>query len=241
MMLVVQCVLRRTANGETFMKIGIFTAMEKESRSFLKHAEKHFSVGAFTVYQLKLANHDAFLCCPPSVGEIAASAACQMLISNFGVEVVLNFGVVGSLTQSAALLSTMYVGSVVHYEMDLREIDPLPLGRYTCFDDIAVDCDEKLLKKAQLVAPLPIVRCASADKFVGDSQSKKQLNEQFGADICDMESAGVLFCCKFNNVPCLLVKRVSDSLVGASGEYVQNAERAAEGFFDFAGKLAAKL
>lgn len=228
-------------NGETFMKIGIFTAMEKESRSFLQHAEKQFFIGAFTVYQLKLANHDAFLCCPPSVGEIAASAACQMLISHFGVEVVLNFGVVGSLTQSAAVLSTMYVGSVVHYDMDLREIDPVPLGRYTCFDDIAVNCDENLLKKAQLVAPLPIVRCASADKFVGSPQAKMQLNAQFGADICDMESAGVLFCCKFNNVPCLLVKCVSDSLVGESGEYMQNAEEAANGFFVFAEKLAAQL
>lgn len=223
------------------MKIGIFTAMEKESRSFLQHAEKQFSVGTFTVYQLKLANHDAFLCCPPSVGEIAASAACQMLISHFGVEVVLNFGVVGSLTQSAALLSTMYVGSVVHYDMDLREIDPVPLGKYSCFDDIAVNCDENLLKKAQLVSQLPVVRCASADKFVGNAEVKKQLNAQFGADICDMESAGVLFCCKFNNVPCLLVKCVSDSLLGGGGEYMQNAEKAAEGFFDFAGKLVACL
>lgn len=223
------------------MKIGIFTAMKKESRSFLQHAEKQFSVGAFTVYQLKLANHDAFLCCPPNVGEIAASAACQMLISHFGVEVVLNFGVVGSLTQSAAVLSTMYVGSVVHYDMDLSEIDFAPLGKYSCFDDIAVNCDENLLKKAQLVAPLPIVRCASADKFVSSAESKRQLNAQFGAEICDMESAGVLFCCKFNNVPCLLVKCVSDSLMGAYGEYMQNAEKAAEGFFEFAGKLAAKL
>lgn len=223
------------------MKIGIFTAMEKESVSFLKSDTPKMKVGAFDVYTLKLGKHDAYLCCPPTVGEIAAAAACQLLISKFGVDVILNFGVVGALTKDTSLLSTVLVESVVHYDMDTHEIDGWPVGLYGCFDDVFVKCNETLLQKALSVAEMPLVRCASADKFVSTKESKTALNVQFGAEICDMESAGILFACKFNKIPCLLVKCVSDSLCGGNSEYIDNARKAARGFFDFAEKLAFAL
>ncbi len=223
------------------MKIGIFTAMEKEAASFLRGDVKRDKIGAFNVYSFKLGAHDAVLCCPPTVGEIAASAACQLLISQMHADIILNFGVVGALSEQAQLLSAMYVGSVVHYDMDLSQIDGLPVGRYDCFDDIALNCDVALLQKAKQMANLPVVRCASGDCFMSDADKKTALNRNFGAEICDMEAAGVLFTCTFNNIPCLLVKCVSDSLVGGCGEYSQNARRAAENFFQFAQKLSEVL
>jgi len=223
------------------MKIGIFTAMEKEAVSFLKSDTPKTKVGAFDVFTFKLGKHDAFLCCPPTVGEIAAASACQMLISKFGVELILNFGIVGALTKDTALLSTVLVESVVHYDMDTHEIDGWPIGLYGCFGDVAVKCDEVLLQKAISAAKLPLVRCASADKFVSAKENKTALNVKFGAEICDMESAGILFACKFNKIPCLLVKCVSDSLCGGNSEYIDNAQNAARGFFQFAEKLAEVL
>lgn len=220
------------------MKIGIFTAMKKEARSFLQGDVAHCVVGAFNVYTFKLGSHDAVLCCSPSIGEIAASAACQMLISQMHVDVILNFGIVGALSPQVELLSTVYVGSVVHYAMDVSQIDNLPVGRYAFFDDVAVPCDETLLSKALLAQKLPVVRCASADAFVGSTRQKAALSKDFGAQVCDMEAAGILFACKFNNVPCLLVKCVSDSLTDNLGNYEQNALRATKDFFDFAKTLA---
>lgn len=224
------------------MTIGIFTAMEKEARSFLKEgAYSQVSYGNFNIYTFKLAGCDAVLCCPPSVGEIAAAAACQLLITKYNVDLILNFGVVGALTEQSSVLSTVLVRSVVHYDMDTSAIDNLPIGRYGCFDDVVVECDKTLLNKALAVVDLPVVTCASADKFVADHAQKAALNKSFGADICDMESAGILFACKFNNVPCLLVKCVSDSLFGGSGEYVQNSVKAAEGFMALASKICAEM
>lgn len=219
------------------MKIGIFTAMQKEAASFLKGNFEKNTVGSFEIYSFKLGKHDAVLCCPPTVGEIAASAACQLLISHFHVDVVLNFGVVGALTASSAAFKTVLVGSVVHYDMDTSEIDDFPVGRYGCFNDVAVSVDEKLLNAAVKVENLPVVRCASADKFVNAGEAKTALHKNFGAEICDMESAGVLFTCKFNGVPCLLVKCIADTLFGGSGEYAENATRAASGFFNLAEKI----
>ena len=223
------------------MKIGIFTAMEKEATSFLHDGVTKETVGGFSIYQFSLGKHSAVLCCPPSVGEIAASAACQLLITKYGVDCILNFGVVGALTEKTAVQSFVYVSDVVHYDMDTSDVDDYPVGGYGCFDDVAVKCDEKLLAKASKIKNLPVVRCASADKFVGKTESKTALNRDFGAEICDMESAGILFACKFNNIPCLLVKCISDSLAGGYEEYCANVQSACEGFFEFARALADKL
>ncbi len=220
--------------------IGIFTAMEKEAKSFLQNSTCE-KIGMFDIYHITVGGKEAVLCCPPSIGEITAAAACQMMISHFNVECILNFGVVGALTAKSAVESTMYVGSVVHYDMDTSQIDNSPIGHYDCFGGIVNSCDSNLLTKATQIKNLPIVCCASADKFVADSNSKAKLNRDFGAEICDMESAGILWTCKFNNIPCLLVKCVSDSLFGGSGEFVKNAEKAAANFMSFANMLCEKL
>lgn len=217
--------------------------MKKEASSFLRKGAYTETLDAgFDVYRFTLGAHNAVLCCPPSVGEIAASAACQLLISKYAVDVIFNFGVVGALTEQMSLLSTVFVGSVVHYDMDTTQIDEhLTVGRYGCFDEVAVECDKGLLKKAAEVANLPVVRCASADKFVSAPDQKSALCQNFGAEICDMESAGVLFACKFNNIPCLMIKSISDSLFGGSGEFTQNAVKAVEGFWNLATAICAKL
>ena len=223
------------------MKLGIFTAMEKEATSFLNSDAVLEKVGSFAIYHLKLGKHDAVLCCPPSVGEIAASAACQLLITKYNVDCIINFGVVGALTPKASVQSFVYVKDVVHYDKDTSAVDGTPIGSYGCFDDVAVLCDKTLLNKAMKCNPLPTVRCASADKFVNDAADKVALNTNFGAEICDMESAGILFACRFNNVPCLLVKCISDSLMGGYGEYCDNVLVACKGFFAFARQLADSL
>lgn len=223
------------------MKIGIFTAMQKEATSFLQGAYTKTTDGAFEVYSFKLGSVDAVLCCPPSVGEIAAAAACQLLITKYGVDCILNFGVVGALTRDVALTDYVLVGDVVHYDMDTSQIDDWPKAYYAYFDGISIACSEKLLGKAKAITNYPIVRCASADKFVGDATQKSQLNAEYGANICDMESAGILFTCKFNNVPCLMVKCISDSLFGGKEEYKVTVLRATKGFFDLACKIASAL
>ena len=215
--------------------------MEKEAASFIRCGVEKQTVGAFSVYEFPLGKHSAVLCCPPSVGEIAASAACQLLITKYGVDCILNFGVVGALTEKTSVQSFVFVSDVVHYDMDTSAVDDDPIGFYGLFGDVAVKCDEILLKKAQKIKKLPVVRCASADKFVDSVESKAALNRNFGAEICDMESAGILFACKFNQIPCLLVKCISDSLSGGYEEYCDNVHTACQGFFAFARELADKL
>lgn len=230
------CAMVRCLASGVVMTIGIFTAMQKEAASFIQNVSPE-KIGAFTVYRFKLGKHDAVLCLPPSIGEIAAAAACQMLISRFGVQMMLNFGVVGGLTEQMSQQKAVYVGSVCHYDMDTSQVDNCPVGYYGCFDGINVPCDSDMLQKASSVLELPIVGCVSADKFVAEPQQKTQLYNQFGAEICDMESAAFAFTCKFNNVPYLSVKCIADTLFGGADEYEANSKLASQTFRNLAKRL----
>ena len=66
-------------------------------------------------------------------GEIAAAAATELLIAAYGAELVVNFGVVGGLTEEMALARTVLVESVVHYDFDTSAWDGCEVGRYAAF------------------------------------------------------------------------------------------------------------
>lgn len=225
------------------MTVGIVVAMDKEVAPFLKGKNaKEIKYGLYTVFNFTLAGKDVYLIRQQTVGEICSAGATQILITKFNVDVVLNFGVVGALTHEISLLSTMAVSSVVHYAMDTTSFDGHEMGKYSCFDDVAIPCDEKLLEIVHEVQPdMPIVRCASADKFVDSAEEKQYLNKQFGAEICDMESAGIVITCALNNVPCLLIKSVSDSLMGGGKQYSETVLIAVEQYVSVVEKVLEKL
>lgn len=163
------------------------------------------------------------------MGECAASAACQFLISKCGVSKIINFGVVGGLTSDMKQLKVCLVDRVVHYKYDCSEFMPLAVGQVDGYDSIYIKTNENLVKTAQMLnSDLTLVTCCSGDKFIGTAEEKTFLHETFHGDICDMESAGIVLTCDANRVPCILFKAVSDGLAdGAEGFYAEldNASR----------------
>ena len=144
-------------------------------------------------------------------GELSAAAACQLLIDRYEVELVVNFGVVGGLTEEMAQTKTCVVEKVVHYDFDTSAYDNTVPGQYFEYPDVYLPATASLVKRASEIAPeLKVVTCASADKFVDGGEAKRSLHERWGADICEMEAAAVVLTCNRSRVPCLLIKTVSD-------------------------------
>jgi len=155
------------------------------------------------------------------MGEIAAAAGVQYLASACRVSAIFNFGVVGGLTGSMKKHKICLVNRVVHYKYDCSEFMDLVVGQVDGHDSIFLKTDETLLRDAQaLMDDLMPVTCCSGDKFISTPEEKTYLHETFEGDICDMESAGIVLACEMNQVPCLLLKAVSDGLAdGAAGFY----------------------
>ncbi len=212
----------------TKKSIGMLVAVELDS-VFTRYGKpgKTEKRGGFTVYDYENDNYLLHVI-HSGVGELAASAATELLIDRYETELIVNFGVVGGLTEEMAQTKTCVVTRVVHYDFDISGIDPLLPAQYPGYESIYLPADEELVEKALQIAPeLRKVTCASADKFVATAEAKARLHEEYGADICEMESAGVLLSCRRNGIPCLMIKAVSDGLTDSGEAYLEALEKCA--------------
>lgn len=196
------------------MKLGMIIACEDAIIAELEKKKKGEKIkkGCFDVIKYDFGKNEAYVILS-GVGEITGAIATELLIACFGADRIINVGVVGALKEDFPPLSVTYVKDVIHYDFDLSAIDNVPVGKYEYFDSEYVKADEDFLNEALKIKPRPTVRCASGDKFVDGEEKKALLRKAYNADICDMESAGVLITAKRNGVPCLMIKAVSDSSV----------------------------
>lgn len=194
------------------MKIGFVVAMSKEMQVFLARLGESVECtqsGGFSVYVYKIANNTLYMV-DSGVGEISSACATYMLVTVYQVDMIINFGVCGSLNSKLKVADIVYGGSVYHFDRDTSKLDGVEVGYYTEFNQRFLSVDESLLEKAKEIYDAPVVKIASSEKFVADSALKNQLKEA-GADVCEMESAGVIVTAKRLGVPCLIIKAVSDN------------------------------
>lgn len=183
------------------------TAKKVENRhGFEMH---QYDMGAYELYVLR-----------SGAGEIAAAAAAELLIDRYEVEMIVNFGVVGGLTAEMAQTKTCVVEKVVHYDFDTVAYDHCLLGQYMGYPDEFLRPAPELVEKAVRLCPeLKRVTCASADKFVAGEEAKSALHARWGADICEMEAAAIVLTCDRAEIPCLLIKTVSDGLTQGGEDF----------------------
>ena len=218
-------------------RIGMVVAMRKEILPFIENSGvKVFneSVGKYQISYFKYLDKDIYIV-ESGVGEIYASGATQLLISKYNVEAIINFGVCGLLNDKLNLLETVLVEGVVHYDFDLSKIDNLPVGQYPDMDTV-ISCKNKLFDIVEEISPIQKVICASGDKFIADEKMKYDLFVDFGASICEMESAGVVLTCLNNNIPFLVIKAVSDGKGGAE-DYNRMVKSASKSYIDLVYKV----
>lgn len=226
------------SSGLNVKKIGMVVAMEKEVTPFLEKqgGYEEINISGFTVKKFNLHNKEIYLI-KSGIGEIYASCATQLLITAFNVDAIFNFGVCGSLVDGVAVEDTVFVNGVVHYDFDLSPIDPVKVGQYPGYDSAVIKVSNKLLDVAvENFKNVKLAICASADKFVADANIKETLNATYGAEVCDMECAGVLLTSLNANVPVLIIKAVSDGKGGAE-EFTKRVNNAAKIYIDTVNKI----
>lgn len=175
-------------------------------------------------------------------GQLAAAAGTQALISELGCGLIVNFGVVGGLTPEMTIAKTCIVEKVVHYDFDGGSYSGLPRGHYLGEPSAFVSPSPELLQKALSICPeLTPVVCASADKFVEGEENKSALHEEFGAHICEMEAAAIVYTCRRNKVPSMLIKAVSDGITGGFEEFAREVDRVSDLCLELTERIMAEL
>lgn len=171
-------------------------------------------------------------------GEIAAAAATALLIDRYEADLIVNFGVVGGLTGEMAKTKSCVVERIVHYDFDTSQYDDTVPGQYEGFESVYIPATAALAERARALCPeLKGVTCASADKFVGDPGRKAELHRLFGADICEMEAAGIALTCHRAGTPFLMIKTVSDGIEGGAEEFAAELRRCSSLCLDITDRL----
>lgn len=213
--------------------IGMVVAMEKELAPFYEKAGKPFKVYDICGYKIsgfKLYGKKVYVV-KSGIGEIYASSATAILIGVLKCQMIFNFGVCGSLVDSVGVLDVVSVKGVVHYDFDLSAIDDVKVGKYPGYSTPIISVSEGDNKALSYLNNLKQVVCASADKFVADENIKEKLNKDFGAEVCDMECAGITLTCKNAGVPLVIIKAVSDGKGGAQ-EFQNRVNSAVQVYLD---------
>ena len=222
--------------------IGMVVAVEMDAvlSRYGAPSEKR-RVAGFEVYTYTGADYTIYAL-NSGAGEIAAAAATQLLISVFHADLILNFGVVGGLTEEMAKARICVVESVVHYDFDTSEAGWAEPARYLDYPTAYIPASAALVERALSIEPrLKKVICASADKFVGKAERKRELHALYGAEICEMEAAGIVLTCNRSGVPCLLIKTVSDGIEGGAEEFNAELQRSAALCLAVADKIIREL
>ena len=199
---------------ETAIKVGMVVAVEL-SAAKKRYGErmKQLPNRGFDLHYVDNGNYEIFIVnC--GAGEIASAAACQMLISEYNVDMIVNFGVVGGLTPEMKVARVCAVESVVNYDFDTSEFTGQTKAKHDGYPSVYIPTDDALRN--------------AGDRFIASANEKRSLHDEFNADICEMEAAGIALTCNRSSVPCLLIKAVSDAVEGGAEEFAREIDRCAE-------------
>ena len=199
-------------------KIGLIVAVEQEvMKDYLGLGELLQDSFSTTIYRYPRCEVYAVRSGP---GEIFAACATQHLIDAYGAEIIFNYGIVGGCSPFVYGNALRVVESVVHYPYDISSVDDVPPGRYLEYhSEFIAPYGESQRLADQFFGNIKTTVCASGDKFIADAITKVDLFKRYGAEICDMESAGIVITCNKNKVPCVLLKSVADTANEGGPEY----------------------
>ena len=165
------------------------------------------------------------LACAGGVSKVNAAMAAELLCLKYGVDLILNAGVAGCLTDLPT--GTLVVASeFVQHDVDTTAVGD-PIGLVSTVNQVAFPtwqperCAEIL---ASLGHPAVTGRVATGDWFAVKGERAAFIRDTFSPLLTEMEGGAIAQVCLRNNVRFAAVKSVSDHLF---------SDNQVEEYFDF--------
>jgi len=214
------CAAREAAPA---VKIGIIGAMADEVATLKEEMD---ITGTETVADMKfcegmLDGKDVVIV-QCGMGKVNAGICAQTLISDFGVDCVINTGVAGSLTNDLDIGDIVVSTEAVQHDFDVSPIGfkrgEIPYTGLISFpaDDnlrqIAVSTIEESYSDVNVLEG----RICSGDQFINTDEQKARIIKQFGGLCCEMEGGAIAQACYLNHVPYVIIRAISDKFDGSN-------------------------
>lgn len=201
------------------MKIAILSSMYSEILPLLKTMKYNkFKFMKKEYYLIKNTKHEIIITYT-NVGKTFATAITTFIIEHFKVEIVIFIGLAGGINNILQIGELIVPHKTVQHDIDLtsfgRHKGLLPQSNIFYYtSNHLIKKLKNLSKKINTTFYQGII--ATGDQFIHKIEDKINIANTFNADAIDMESASVNVVCHLFNIPCLIIKLISDNLYGNS-------------------------
>lgn len=206
-----------------YQKIGIIAAMQVEAEALKEKIvlprEKTVSGIVFT---------EGILFGMPVVlavcgeGKVNAAVTAQTMILSFRVDLLLNTGVAGNLSDSLNVGDVAIAVDTVEHDYDISPLGYAP-GMVLGINKIHVSCDGNAVSMlSEILTELGVKHLvgtvASGDQFISSKEEKERIKSLFGAIACEMEGAAIGHVAALNGVGFVVIRAISDNADGSAPE-----------------------
>jgi len=177
------------------------------------------------------------------VGKVCAAVCAQLMITLFGVDVIVNTGVAGGIMKDLRQCDLVVADAFVQHDVDTSPLGD-PRGYISELGMVEMVCSHRLSAMlCDISAEARQGQIATGDRFIADHEQAMDIAEEFGAAACDMEGGAIAQVCKMNKVKFAAVRCISDNADGSAGlDYasfaVKAADKCAGMVIELAGRLA---
>lgn len=151
------------------------------------------------------------------VGKVNAALCVQVLCDCFGVTHIVNTGVAGSLDAKLDIADLVIGTQAIYHDFDCNSLNPnYPVGQVPGLPVRGFPTDATLVEKAyaaaQQIQPGHVCKgiVASGDQFVCAGERKAKIVSDTAAICTEMEGAAIAHAAWRNDVPCVIIRAISD-------------------------------
>lgn len=216
------------------MIIGIIGAMEEEVALLKQDMDVQETVEAASMSfcKGKLCGRDVVVV-RSGIGKVNAGVCAQILVDRFGVNVLINTGIAGSLDAAIDIGDMVISTDLVEHDVDATGFG-YPVGQIPRMETFSFPADKALVEKAKAAneEANPDIhtftgRIVSGDQFVSSSEVKEHLVHTFHGMCTEMEGAAIAHAAYLNQISCVIIRAISDKADNSATEDYPTFERKA--------------
>lgn len=195
-------------------KVAIMGAMEEEIAPLLEYFDdiEEVEYANNTYYKAKYQDLNVVIAYS-KIGKVFSTLTASTMIQKFGCDTLLFSGVAGGINPKLKIGDLIVANKLTQHDLDITAFGH-PYG-FVPGGKVYVETNKMLRELALDVAREKKINIlegtiATGDQFIADSARKEFIESTFHADALEMEGASVAVVCEALNVPCLILRAISD-------------------------------
>ena len=211
-------------NNKTIAIIGAMDCEVERLIALLNNKQKINKRNLY-IYKGEYLNHKLIVA-KSGVGKVNSAMCTQYIIDNFNPDFIINTGIAGGISQELSVGDIVIGKELIQYDFDTSAlgyakgymctgINKDKATKYYSDDKLILEFEKALsTSNTEIKTHQGII--ATGDTFVATIEKKQEIKNIFNATACEMEGCAIAQTSNANDIPCLIVRAISDLADGSA-------------------------